>query len=69
MKKLLKDGWYTVGSYDVYVDGGKVKRALRDGKCFYPYIVNKKYGGYDLDQSLSLNALRARLRRNAAIFA
>ena len=67
MKKLL-DGWYTIGSYDVYVDDGKVKRALRDGKCFYPYTASK-YGGYDLDQSLSLDALRARLRRNTAIFA
>ena len=68
MKKMLKDGWYTIGSYDVYVDDGKVKKALHDGKGFYPYTVSK-YGGYDLNQSLSLDALRARLRRNTAIFA
>lgn len=67
MKKLL-DGWYTVGSYDVCVILGKAKFATKDGKCFYPYTVSK-FGGYDLDQSLSLDALRARLRRNTAIFA
>lgn len=68
MKKLL-DGWYKIRSYVVCVDHGKVTHAVRDGKCFHVYILNKKYGGYDLDQSLSLDALRARLRRNTAIFA
>ena len=68
MKKVL-DGWYTIGSYEVAVDNGRVIYAMRAGKCYHPYIVNRKYGGYDLDTSLSLSALRARLTRGTAIFA
>lgn len=68
MKKVL-DGWFTIGSYDVAVDNGRVIYAMRDGKCYHPYIVNRKYGGYDLDTTLSLPALRARLTRGTAIFA
>lgn len=68
MKKVL-NGWFTIVSYDVYVDDGRVTHAMRDGKCYHPYIVNKKYGGYDLDTTLSLSALRARLTRGTAIFA
>lgn len=68
MKKVL-NGWFTTGSYDVRVDNGRVTHAMRNGKSYRPYVVNKKYGGYDLDTTLSLSALRARLTRGTAIFA
>lgn len=68
MKKVL-NVWFVAGAYDVCVDNGRVTHAMRDGKSYRPYVVNKKYGGYDLDTTLSLSALRARLNRGTVIFA
>lgn len=68
MAKVLH-GWYTIGTYAVCLDNGRVIYAIRDGNCYHPYIVNRKYGGYDLDTTLSLSALRARLSRGTAILA
>ena len=66
MKKIVKDGWHKVHGYDVYVEDGEVKRAISDGCTAYPYRVSR-YGGYDIDTHMSLDALRAGLSRETII--
>ena len=66
MKKMVKDGWHKVCGYDVYVEDGEVKRAISDGCTAYPYRASR-YGGWDKDTHLSLDALRAGLSRETII--
>lgn len=66
MKKMIKDGWYKVYGYHVYVLDGKVKRAIYDGFTAYPYR-RTRYGGWDLDTHMSIDALRAGLSRETII--
>ena len=66
MKKLVKDGWYMVYGYPVYVEDGKAKRAISEGVTAYPYRVSR-YGGWDIDTHMSLDALRAGLSRETII--
>lgn len=66
MKKMVKDGWHKVYGYAVYVEGGRVKRAVANGVAAYPYRASK-YGGWDIDTYLSLDALRAGLSRGTMI--
>ena len=62
MKKITKDGWHTVYGYKVYVEDGRVKRAVANGVTAYPYRTCK-YGGWDIDTHMTLDALRAGLSR------
>lgn len=66
MKKTVKDGWHKVYGYDVYVEDGKVNRAISNGVTAYPYRVSK-YGGWDIDTHMTLDALRAGLSRGTMI--
>ena len=71
MEKMVKDGWYKVQDcnlrfYEVYVEGGIVKRGISDGCTAYPYRVSR-YGGYDIDTHMTLDALRAGLSRETII--
>lgn len=59
-------GWHKVNGFDVYVEDGEVKRAIRDGVTAYPYR-KSKYGGWDIDTHLTLDALRAGLARETII--
>ena len=56
MKKIVKDGWHEVYGYPVYVEDGKVN----------PYRACK-YGGWDIDINMTLDALRAGLSRGIMI--
>lgn len=70
--KKIEDGWYVACGYNVYVEDGVVVRGTKTSytrigeETAYPYIAAKG-GGWDLCQSLTLNALRARMRRGTAI--
>ena len=66
MKKIVNDGWYMVYGYPVYVEDGKVKRAISKGVPAYPYRACK-YGGWVIDTNMSLDALRAGLSRGTMI--
>lgn len=66
MKKMVKDGWHKVYGYPVYVEDGRVKRAVAKGVAAYPYRVSK-YGGWDIDTYLSLDALRAGISRGTIV--
>lgn len=48
-------------------DDNRVRFAWADGRYYFPYI-RSKHGGWDLDQSLSYDAVRARLKRGTLIF-
>ena len=62
MKKIVKDGWHTVYGYDVYVEGGQVKRGIVKGSTAYP-CRKSIYGGWSVDTHMTLDALRAGLSR------
>ena len=70
MKKEVRDGWYTVKGYEVYVEDGAVARAVSDkghGRVtVYPYRITRE-GAY-IRCSVSLPALRAGLSRGSIIF-
>ena len=66
MEKIVKDGWHKVYGYDVYAEDGMVKRAVSDGVTAYPYRICK-HGGWDIDTSMSLDALRAGMARGTVI--
>lgn len=63
MKKIVKDGWYKVYGYDVYVERGEVKRVISGGLTAYPYR-RSRHGGWDLDTHMSIDALRSGLLRD-----
>lgn len=67
MKKMVKDGWHKVWRCYVYVEDGRVKRAIIDRETAYPYRKCKQCG-WDLDIDLTLDALRAGLSRGTIIF-
>ena len=62
------DGWHNVYGSRVYVQGGRVVRGISsDGQCtVYPYR-SSRWGGYDIDTSMTLAALRAGIRRGTVI--
>lgn len=62
-----KDGWTRIAGYTVYVEDGRVRRGVKnDGQeTSYPYIASKQ-GGWDLDQSMTPDAFRAKVRRGTA---
>ena len=70
MKKQVKDGWHTVKGYEVYVEGGKVTRAVSDtgqGRvAVYTYRITKE--GTYIRCNVSLPALRAGLSRGSIRF-
>lgn len=66
MKKTVKDGWHKVYGYDVYVEDGMVKRAISNGVTAYPYRASR-YGGWDIDTHMSLDALRAGISRGTMV--
>lgn len=66
MKKIVKDGWHKVYGYDVYVEDGMVNRAISNLVTAYPYR-KSKYGGWDIDTHMTLDALRAGLSRETII--
>lgn len=63
----IKDGWHKVAGWEVYVEDGKVIRGIHRGDAVsvYPYFYSR-YGGWDLCQTLTPDALRARLNRGTA---
>lgn len=65
---MKKSGWYKINYYSVYVEDGKVIRAIMDGwevnATRYPYRYNKRAGCWiNASGELSPGALRAGLRR------
>ena len=66
MKKMINDGWHKVYGFDVYVENGIVNRAISNGVTAYPYRASK-YGGWDIDTYMTLDALRAGLSRGTMI--
>lgn len=69
---MKKSGWYKINYYSVYVEGGKVIRAVLDGTgqatTLYPYRFNKRLGCWvNVSGELSPGALRAGLRRDTII--
>ena len=64
--KEIKDGWYTVYCYDVYVEGGKVLRGVCDNKTTHPYR-RCRTGGWDNDTCVSLSAFRSGVARGTKI--
>lgn len=65
-----KDGWITVGDYDVYVEDGIVKRAMMkyadNYTTLYPYRKSRS-GGWDREDNLTVSALRSGMRRGSII--
>lgn len=66
MKKTVKDGWHVVYDDVVYVEDGIVKRAISNWRVAYPYR-KSKYGGWDIDTHMSLDALRAGISRGTIV--
>ena len=66
MKTIVKDGWYLVYGYEVYVEGGEVKRAERGDLTVYPYRINR-CGGTDLDSHMSIDELISGLLRASVV--
>ena len=62
---MNKDGWYKVYGRKVYVENGKVRRALTlDGQsAVYPYVEGKYGGLNNISGYLTVSALRSRMAR------
>lgn len=63
----MKDGWHIVCGYSVYVEDGKILRGT-SGKgnsmtTTYPYR-RSRYGGWDNESGVTVNAFRAAYRRD-----
>ena len=65
-KKTVKDGWHKVYGYEVYVEDGRVTRAISNGVTAYPYRACK-YGGWNIDRHMTLDVLRAGMARETVI--
>ena len=65
---MRKSGWYKISNYSVYVEGGKVIRAIEDNcevnATRYPYRYDRRAGGWiNASGELSPGAVRAGIRR------
>lgn len=70
----VKDGWHTVGRYDVWVENGRVQRAVKktfgdDGSgTLYPYRwMGHPYNGLVNTTGITLSALRSGLRHGTIV--
>ena len=70
----VKDGWHTVGRYDVRVENGRVQRAVKktfgdDGSgTLYPYRwMGHPYNGLVNTTGITLSALRSGLRHGTIV--
>lgn len=66
MKKTVRDGWHTIAGQNVYIENGYIKRGLSsDGqKATYPYRAVKD--GWDLDQYMSPDTFRRKVKNGSA---
>lgn len=67
MKKTVRDGWHTIAGQNVYIENGYIKRGLsRDGsRTTYPYS-SGKYDGWDLDQYMTPDNFRRKVKNGSA---
>lgn len=69
MKRAVKDGWHIVAGYKVYVENGYVKRGIIEenvgAKTSFPYVAGK-YDGWDLDQYVTVNNFRRKVKAGTA---
>ena len=67
MKKTVKDGWHKIAGYDVYVDNGYIKRGTKDNGRLtaWPYRSGKD-GGWDLDQYMTPDSFRRKVKNGSA---
>lgn len=67
MKRAVADGWHTIAGYEVYIEGGRVLRGLKDGGQLtaYPYRWDKKNGCWTNCSGLTVDAFRAGVRRES----
>ena len=69
----MKNGWCVVCGVQVFVENGKVVRGIMGKGMFdvvtcYPYVIDRKYGGWDnASGDLTVDALRARMKRGTAV--
>lgn len=68
MTKTIKDGWHVIAGYRVYVENGCVQHGLTsDGqRTTWPYR-KSKYGGWDNDKGLTVDAFRAGVARGTVM--
>ena len=58
--KKISDGWHNFYGMDVYVEDGMVLRSA-DGRHVYR---KSRYGGWDLEERISVDAFRAGWKRD-----
>lgn len=67
MKRTVKDGWHMIANNYVYVEDNKVKRGITpDGeRPTFPYRTGK-YEGWDLDQYMTPDTFRRKIKNGSA---
>ena len=67
MTSKIKDGWHTIYGRKVYVEGGMVRRGIKEDRnhsqaAAYVYRASRR-GGWDKEDGLSVAAFRAGIAR------
>lgn len=67
MKRQVKDGWHSIAGYRVYTVDGYINRGLsRSGEYpVWPYSAGK-YDGWDLDQGMTPDTFRRKVKDGSA---
>lgn len=60
----MKDGWHKIYGYDVYIENNIVIRGTKANGTLPAYVYRAcRAGGWDRDNSVTVNAFRAGVRR------
>ena len=66
----MKDGWHKIQGYLVFVEDGIVKRGRTEGwnaVATWPYRTSRTSSGWWLDDTMTVSAFSARVRRGTAM--
>lgn len=64
MTRMVKDGWHEIAGYTVFVENGEIVRGMTSDKqrTTWCYRYNRS-GGWDKEDSITVDAFRAGVRR------
>ena len=61
----MKDGWNVIAGHDVFVEGGYIVRAMKNGgqQSASVYRYNRRFGTWDKKDKITPAAFRAGVKR------
>lgn len=61
----IKDGWHEIAGYIVFVENDKILRGLTadEQRTTWCYRYNRRDGGWDAEDNITVGAFRAGVRR------